>query len=36
MLDRENKFYLISLSILVNCLPDIVSMLREKLGINHF
>ena len=35
VLDQDNNFYLISLSILMTCLPDNVSYYREKLHVNH-
>ena len=35
MLDQDDNFYLISLSILVTCLKDNVWILYEKLHVNH-
>ena len=36
MLDQDENFYLISLSILTSCLLDNVRILWGKLHVNHF
>ena len=36
MLDQDNNFYLISLSILNTCLLDIVGILLGEVTVNHF
>ena len=36
VLDQDNNFYLISLSILITCLLNNVEVWEEKLHVNHF
>lgn len=36
VLDQENKFFLISLDILITCFLDNIRILLERLHVNHF